>query len=61
ALEFQKPKSGMTTQYEAGRKQKAEWHKQQKDPQPLFVWETLSGDSYRNLYRRALRPALGRF
>ena len=45
ALEFQKPKSGMTTQYEEGRKQKAEWHKQQKDPQPLFVWETLSGDS----------------
>src|SRR5271166_6943779 len=45
ALEFQKPKNGMTPQYEAGRKQKAEWHKQQKDPQPLFVWETLSGDS----------------
>jgi hypothetical protein len=45
ALEFQKPKAGMTTQYEAGRKQKAEWHKQQKDPQPLFVWETLSGDN----------------
>ncbi len=45
ALEFQKPKAGMATQYEAGRKQKAEWHKQQKDPQPLFVWETLSGDN----------------
>jgi hypothetical protein len=45
ALEFQKPKSGMTTQYEAGRKQKAEWHKQQKDPLPLFVWETLTGDN----------------
>ena len=45
ALEFQKPKSGMATQYEAGRKQKAEWHKQQKDPLPLFVWETLTGDN----------------
>ena len=45
ALEFQKPKSGMAPQYEAGRKQKAEWHKQQKDPLPLFVWETLSGDN----------------
>ena len=44
ALEFQKPKNGMVPQYEAGRKQKAEWHTQQKDPQPLFVWETLTGD-----------------
>ena len=45
ALEFQKPKNGMVTQYQAGRKQKAEWHKQQKDPLPLLVWETLTGDS----------------
>lgn len=45
ALEFQKPKNGMLPQYEAGRKQKAAWHKQQNDPQPLFVWQTLSGDS----------------
>jgi hypothetical protein len=45
ALEFQKPKNGMVPQYQAGRKQKAEWHKQQKDPLPLFVWETLSGDN----------------
>ena len=45
ALEFQKPKSGMVPQYEAGRKQKAAWHKQQNDPQPLLVWETLSGDN----------------
>jgi hypothetical protein len=45
ALEFQKPKSGMVPQYEDGRKQKAAWHKQQKDPQPLLVWETLSGDN----------------
>jgi hypothetical protein len=43
ALEFQKPKGGMVPQYEAGRKQKAAWHKQQNDPQPLMVWETLSG------------------
>ena len=43
ALEFQKPKNGMVTQYENGRKQKAAWHKQQNDPQPLLVWETLTG------------------
>jgi hypothetical protein len=45
ALEFQKPKNGMVPQYEAGRKQKAAWHKQQNDPQPLLVWEILSGDN----------------
>ena len=45
ALEFQKPKNGMVPQYEAGRKQKAAWHKQQNDPLPLFVWEILSGDN----------------
>lgn len=43
-LEFQKPKNGMVKQYEDGRKQKAEWHKQQKDPLPLYVWEVMSGD-----------------
>lgn len=43
ALEFQKPKNGMVPQYENGRKQKAAWHKQQKDPLPLLVWETLTG------------------
>jgi len=42
-LEFQKPKNGMVKQYEEGRKQKADWHKQQKDSQPLYVWETLTG------------------
>ena len=45
ALEFQKPKNGMVPQYETGRKQKAAWHKQQNDPLPLFVWETLSGEN----------------
>ena len=45
ALEFQKPKNGMVPQYEAGRKQKAAWHKEKNDPQPLMVWETLSGDN----------------
>jgi hypothetical protein len=45
ALEFQRPKNGMVPQYEAGRKQKAAWHKQQNDPLPLFVWEVLSGDN----------------
>ena len=43
ALEFQKPKNGMVMPYEDGRKQKAAWHKQQNDSQPLLVWETLSG------------------
>ncbi len=44
-IEFQKPKNGMVPQYEAGRKQKAAWHKEKNDPQPLLVWETLSGDN----------------
>jgi hypothetical protein len=44
ALEFQTPKNGMVKQYEEGRKQKAEWHKQQKDTQPLYVWEVVSGE-----------------
>jgi hypothetical protein len=43
-LEFQKPKMGMRQQYEDGRKQKAAWHKQQNSPEPLFVWEILTGD-----------------
>ena len=45
AVESQVPKAGMTVQYEQGRKQKADWHKQQKDPQPLYVFETMSGDN----------------
>lgn len=45
SLEFQKPKNGMVKQYQDGRKQKAEWHKQQKDTQPLLVWETISGEN----------------
>ena len=44
AVESQTPKNGMVQSYEQGRKQKAEWHKQQKDPQPLYVFETLTGD-----------------
>jgi hypothetical protein len=44
AIEFQTPKSGMVKQYEEGRKQKVEWHKQQKDTQGLYVFETLTGD-----------------
>ncbi len=44
SLEYQTPKNGMVKQYEDGRKQKAEWHKQQKDTLPLMVWETISGD-----------------
>jgi hypothetical protein len=44
SLEFQTIKNGMVKQYEEGRKQKAAWHKQQKDALPLMVWETVSGD-----------------
>src|SRR5208282_3120006 len=44
SIEFQKVKNGALPQYEAGRKQKVAWHKQQNDPLPLLVWETLSGD-----------------
>lgn len=44
ALEFQTPKNGMMKQYEEGRKAKAEWHKQQKDTQPLYVSEILTGE-----------------
>ena len=39
AIEFQTPKNGMVKQYEEGRKQKVEWHKQQKDTQGLYVFE----------------------
>jgi hypothetical protein len=45
ALEFQTPKNGAVKQYEDGRKQKVAWHKEQKDTQPLYVWEVISGDS----------------
>jgi len=44
AAEFQTPKPGMTQQYEQGRKQKADWHKQQKDPSALLVFEIVSGE-----------------
>lgn len=44
ALEIQTPKNGMVQQYEAGRKTKAAWHRQQKDPQMLWVLEILSGE-----------------
>ncbi len=43
-VEFQTPKLGMTKQYEEGRKTKAAWHKQMKDPRPLFVWEIMTGE-----------------
>lgn len=46
SLEFQRPKNGMTRQYEDGRKQKAAWHKQQKDTQPLMVWQVIAGDAF---------------
>jgi hypothetical protein len=48
SIETQTPKNGMVQQYEQGRKQKADWHKQQKDTQPLYVWEMMSGDSTGN-------------
>jgi hypothetical protein len=45
SIEFQKVKATNVPQYEAGRKQKAAWHKQQNDPLPLLVWVTLSGEN----------------
>ena len=48
AVEFQKIKNGTASQYEAGRKQKAAWHKKQNDPQALLVWQTLSGENTRS-------------
>jgi hypothetical protein len=44
SLEFQTPKNGMVKQYEDGRKAKVEWHKQQKDKEPLLVSEVLTGE-----------------
>jgi hypothetical protein len=44
SIELQTPKNGMLKQYEDGRKQKADWHKQQKDTQGLFVFQILTGD-----------------
>ncbi len=44
-VELQKLKNGTQPQYEAGRKQKAAWHKQQNDSVPLFVWQILTGDN----------------
>ena len=44
-LEFQKPKNGMVKQYEEGRKAKVQWHKAQKDTQPLMVWQVISGEN----------------
>jgi hypothetical protein len=43
-VEFQKIKFGMTQQYEDGRKAKAAWHKEKKDPRPLFVWQITTGE-----------------
>jgi hypothetical protein len=42
-IEFQTPKNGMVKQYEDGRKAKVAWHKQHNDTQPLYVFETLTG------------------
>ena len=50
AVETQTPKPGMTQQYEQGRKQKADWHKQQKDPQPLYIYEILTGPQTGSYY-----------
>jgi len=45
AAEFQTPKPGMAQQYEQGRQQKADWHKQQKDSSPLYISEIVSGEA----------------
>lgn len=38
------PKPGMTTQWEAGRKQHSAFHAAQKDTWNIFVWEILTGE-----------------
>ena len=42
--EYQKPEPGRKAQYEAARKEKVKWHRDGKDPLPLYVWEVLSGE-----------------
>jgi len=43
-LEYQTIRPGSKTQYEEGRAQKAKWHREKKDPMPLYVWEVISGE-----------------
>jgi hypothetical protein len=43
-IEYQRPKPGMSKQFEEGRKQKASWHRERGDTVPLYVWETLMGE-----------------
>lgn len=43
-IEYQRPKPGMSKQFEEGRKQKAFWHRERGDTVPLYVWETLMGE-----------------
>ncbi len=38
-----KVKPGMTKQFEEGRKQHAEWHRQQNDSTSWLVWQAISG------------------
>lgn len=38
------PKPGMTTQWEAGRKQHSAFHASQKDTWNIFVWQILTGE-----------------
>jgi hypothetical protein len=40
-----RPKPGMTAQYEAGRKKHMAWHKAQKDTWGWMIWEVISGDA----------------
>ena len=42
-INFQTPKPGMTTQYEAARKKHDGWHKSQKDSWTWSTWEVVSG------------------
>lgn len=43
-IHINRPKPGMTTQYEAGRKKHMAWHKGQKDTWSWYVWEVLTGE-----------------
>lgn len=42
------PKVGAREQYEAGRKQLVAWHRSVKDPDPLVVFETVTGENKGN-------------
>ncbi len=43
-VHYMKPKAGMTSHFEAGRKRHMAWHKAQNDQWSWMTWEILTGD-----------------